>query len=272
MNRRSSSSSRSCAVPWRRSSLPSDLSERLETTLADADRAGRRRARVVGAGRHARPAQLGAGRWPPPWSAPRPPRLVLLRAQQRAKRRRPDSALDAAEKSPARRVRRGAQAARTLIRARSPRVVSHCDGTRRDPARARRRGADAARAAGRGARLRGALRPPRQRGLLARLPDVRVAGGRRGRRPGGVPRHVAQRRALRPHPRQRPDVGPRDRPQPRDRLAAPQHGPRPQAGQRRGDRGALRGPRAHRGRGGAARRGRARCAASSTSCPRSRAA
>ena len=41
---------------------PEELVERLESTLADADRAGGRRARGLGARRDARPAQLGAPR------------------------------------------------------------------------------------------------------------------------------------------------------------------------------------------------------------------
>ena len=60
------------------------------------------------------------------------------------------------------------------------------------PARARRRGADAARLPRRRGRVRGRLRPPRRRGVLAGLPDVRPARARRGRRAGGVPVAVAQ--------------------------------------------------------------------------------
>ena len=48
------------------------------------------------------------------------------------------------------------------------------------------------------ARLRGDLRPPRRRRLLAGLPHVRAPGDGRGHRPGGVPVAVAQRRPLRP--------------------------------------------------------------------------
>ena len=99
----------------------------------------------------------------------------------------------------------------------------------------------------------------------------------RGRRPGGVPVALAQRRALRPHARQRPHVGARHRPQPRDRRAAPQRRPRPPARQRRGHRGALRGARAH-GRRGARRdearevrqRARRRCRPSSCGSSSSR--
>ena len=47
-------------------------------------------------------------------------------------------------------------------------------------------------------RLRGPLRPPRRRRLLARLPDRRRPRGGRGRHPGGVPLDLAQRRPLRP--------------------------------------------------------------------------
>ena len=70
-------------------------------------------------------------------------------------------------------------------------------------------------------RVRGLLRPPRRRRLLARPPDRRRPGARRGRDPGGVPLDLAQRRPLRPRPRQRPRVDARDRPQPGDRRAAP---------------------------------------------------
>ncbi len=51
------------------------------------------------------------------------------------------------------------------------------------------------------ARLRGRLRAPLRRRLLARLPDGRQARRGRGRRPGGLPQPLALRGPLRPGPR-----------------------------------------------------------------------
>ena len=89
--------------------------------------------------------------------------------------------------------------------------------------------------------VRGRLRPPRRRRLLARLPHVRGAHARRGRRAGGVPVDLAQRRPLRPPPRQRAHLDPRDHAPPRDRRAAPRRRAGAPSRERRGDRGALRG-------------------------------
>ena len=62
---------------------------------------------------------------------------------------------------------------------------------------------------GEAARVRGRLRAPLRRRLLARLPDGRHARRRRGRRAGGVPLHLALRRPLRPRPRLRAHLGAR---------------------------------------------------------------
>ena len=62
---------------------------------------------------------------------------------------------------------------------------------------------------------------------LARAPDRRRFGDRRGRDPGGIPLRLAQRRALRCRPRKRALVDARDRPQPRHRRAAAAPGPAP---------------------------------------------
>src|SRR2546423_5312379 len=95
-----------------------------------------------------------------------------------------------------------------------------------------RRGADAARPPGRPARVRDRLRPPRRRGVLARVPDGRQPHGGRGRRPGGVPVDLAEPPALRERPRQRALVGPRDRSPPDHRRAAAQPRARPPADER----------------------------------------
>ena len=94
-----------------------------------------------------------------------------------------------------------------------------------------------------------ALRPPRRRGVLARPPDRR-----RPSSPRTSPRRrssrLAERRAIRFDPRQRPLVDARDRPQPRDRRPAPDRQTAPQARLRRrlGARGrAGRGAHRHRG-------------------------
>ena len=93
---------------------PERPADRLETHAGRADRAGRRRARGVGAGRDARPAQLGAPGGRARRSAPRPaPASCVLRARGRATapasgqraRRSPSGTLRDV-------VRRGAQAAR----------------------------------------------------------------------------------------------------------------------------------------------------------------
>src|SRR5215208_3595908 len=63
------------------------------------------------------------------------------------------------------------------------------NGTRHP--RSGRRGGHAARPGGRPTRVRAALRPPRWRGVLARLPDGREAGAGGGRRAGGVPLDLA---------------------------------------------------------------------------------
>src|SRR5215212_5476938 len=57
--------------------------------------------------------------------------------------------------------------------------------------RSGRRGSDAARAAGRPARVRVALRPPRRGRLFARVPDRGTPGGGGGRRAGGAPLDLA---------------------------------------------------------------------------------
>ena len=74
------------------------------------------------------------------------------------------------------------------------------------------------------------LRPPRRRGLLARLPDRGRPGNGRGRHAGGVPFAVAHRRPLRPHARQRANVAAGSRSQPRDRRAATRGRPRAERG------------------------------------------
>ena len=71
------------------------------------------------------------------------------------------------------------------------------------------------------ARVRGRLRAPLRRRVLARLPD----GGHAAARAEDVVQeaflaHLALRRPLRPHPRLGADVGARHRPPPRDRRAA----------------------------------------------------
>ena len=119
------------------------------------------------------------------------------------------------------------------------------------------------------ARLRAALRPPRRRGVLARLPDGRQAGDRGGRGAGGVPLDLAQPPALRPDARQRAHLGARHRPQPRrsTRCGAARS---TTAGARRsrGSRSASRRASGRTSRWPGARR-RAACAARWRRCPTS---
>ena len=151
------------------------------------------------------------------------------------------------------------------------RQVDHREVTSSDPGGApapRRRGPDAPGRARGSARLRGLLRPSRGSGLLARLPDRRQPHRGRGRDAGGAALDLAQRRPLRPRPRQRPRLDPRHRPQSGDRPA-PQ-GVRSLAQARRRRRGAARDAARRRSsptprRCGARRR--ARSAARSRNCP-----
>ena len=126
----------------------------------------------------------------------------------------------------------------------------------------------AARPDGRPARVRAALRPPRRRGVLARLPD-----GRDSRR---RPRTSSQeaflsiwRSRLRydADARQRAHVGARDRPQPRDRRAAAQHRSTSAGARRsRASRSATRRPSGPTWRSRGARR-RAACASALDTLP-----
>ena len=107
-------SSRCCASRWRRSTRPSTLKARVETTLQELTDARRRRARVVGDRRDARPAQLGAPGGRERRRVTAGTALVVLRVRNERKKRAAASSdpLDLA----ARTLRAAAGEARKLAR------------------------------------------------------------------------------------------------------------------------------------------------------------
>ena len=259
---------------------PDELAERLESTLVELTELGRRRARGLGAVGHARPAQLGA---PGRRGGGRHRRGHRARDPARAPARRSATSTRACAGSPSARVRgrsgRGPQAhAPQLIRrAGPPRSTRRRHGLRTSqtdrvargcPAVARRRGADGS-SSPRARRGRSRSIYERHCGaafsLAYRMCGTRAlaedvvqeaflsiwrSGARYDRARGSVRTWVlgiVHNRAI-------------------DALRRVGRARTP-ARQRRGDRGALRGPRAHRGRGRAARGGARRSAACSTRCP-----